>query len=630
MSDFKVADADPRRMTAGEWSQGTHDDHRRMADLAGERATFSMLVQQLQDCHADALYHLHTENAKLKVQLNSLSRANLVAAKLDVNGNGAEQNGHPTNSGPTVDHIAENVLLNDSGHGGRNSECSDDLWEERSNGSEAEAKDGETPAGFEDAICQLPSRQAVKLKQSIDLTEMEVIAQMVEDGDSRSRIRDSVINNNGISTSSFSSFMLTLARNKWFETIFCCLIFLNAIAMAIECEFRGRHLAVTLGEEFDSGRTSIWTNIETDIKTLSFVFGVLFTVEICIKVVGLRMKFFMDGWNYIDALVVAVWLINPLFENAIAINSQVFRLARMVRLLRLIRLVRSIKGFDALYIMTTAMKGSVDALLWTFVFLLIVSMGLALFVNQILQALYFAEDASILSAEQRDVQMQVYIYFGTFLRALFSMFELTLANWPPAIRLLAENVSEWFFLFGVLHKLIIGFAVIGVINGVFMQETFRVASIDDTIMVRQKARAQAAHLAKMKKLFGEAKDLRDIDGLISKEEWITVCADDQVKLWLASMDLSPDDAETLFGLIDASGDGFITLKELVGGVGHLKGPARSVDLLRFMSVTQDNHESVVQGQRQLRNTVFMGSSTRSDFAWECTVESFGSKSNIVI
>ena len=42
------------------------------------------------------------------------------------------------------------------------------------------------------------------------------------------------------------------------------------------------------------------------------------------------------------------------------------------------------------------------------------------------------------------------------------MFEVTLANWPPAARLLAENVSEWFMLFGVLHKLAIGFAVVSV------------------------------------------------------------------------------------------------------------------------------------------------------------------------
>eukprot|EP00971_Amphidinium_carterae_P219129 4349964-Amphidinium_carterae.2 len=39
-------------------------------------------------------------------------------------------------------------------------------------------------------------------------------------------------------------------------------------------------------------------------------------------------------------------------------------------------------------------------------------------------------------------RLEVYLYFGTFSRALLSMFELTMANWPPICRLLMENVSE--------------------------------------------------------------------------------------------------------------------------------------------------------------------------------------------
>ena len=41
----------------------------------------------------------------------------------------------------------------------------------------------------------------------------------------------------------------------------------------------------------------------------------------------------------------------------------------------------------------------------------------------------------------------VYTYFGTFSRSLLTMFEITLANWPPVCRALTENVTEpWFGL----------------------------------------------------------------------------------------------------------------------------------------------------------------------------------------
>merc|ERR1712066_1037125 len=98
----------------------------------------------------------------------------------------------------------------------------------------------------------------------------------------------------------------------------------------------------------------------------------------------------------------------------------------------------------------------------------------------ILEETYFTNESVPLHQRQ-----EVYLRFGTFTRTMFTMFELTLANWTPAIRLLSENVSEFFMLFGVFYKLSVGFAVVGVVNGVFMQETFKVAQTDDAVMVRQ-------------------------------------------------------------------------------------------------------------------------------------------------
>merc|ERR1740130_851063 len=126
----------------------------------------------------------------------------------------------------------------------------------------------------------------------------------------------------------------------------------------------------------------------------------------------------------------------------------------------------------------------------------------SLFLTQVLHASYFSDmGLAGMSAEDIERRQKLYEYFGTFTRCFVSMFELTLANWPPVTRLLAEEVSEWFMLFCLIHKMTIGFAVIGVINGVIMQETFKVASTDDIIMVRQKQRAVALLRMKMSMLF---------------------------------------------------------------------------------------------------------------------------------
>jgi len=88
-----------------------------------------------------------------------------------------------------------------------------------------------------------------------------------------------------------------------------------------------------------------------------------------------------------------------------------------------------------------------------------------LFLVQILQATYFDEiKASDLTEEELKKHHEIYEYFGTCTRCMLSMFEITLGNWPPIARLLSEEVSEWFTLVCLAHKLTIGFAVIGVIT----------------------------------------------------------------------------------------------------------------------------------------------------------------------
>jgi len=162
------------------------------------------------------------------------------------------------------------------------------------------------------------------------------------------------------------------------------------------------------------------------------------------------------------------------------------------------------------------------------------------------------------------------------------MFELTLANWPPVTRLLAEEVSEWFMVFCLIHKLTLGFAVIGVINGVILQETFKVASTDDMIMVRQKQRASGMLKTKMKLLF-ETID-HSGDGHLDFDEFCIILQYPEIKLWLASMDIETDDIHTLFRLCDADGDGTVTADELITRIPRIKGTARSIDLLKILDI----------------------------------------------
>ena len=74
---------------------------------------------------------------------------------------------------------------------------------------------------------------------------------------------------------------------------------------------------------------------------------------------------------------------------------------------------------------------------------------------------------------EHDRAMEVFEYYGNFSRSLVSVFEICLGNHAPPVRVLMENVSEWFGPILLLYRLLVDFAVVKIINGVFLHETRR-------------------------------------------------------------------------------------------------------------------------------------------------------------
>jgi len=372
-----------------------------------------------------------------------------------------------------------------------------------------------------------------------------------------------------------TSWMKSMYKNVWFEPALASVIMLNAVAMIFELQYQGIQLGYELQFKGSTRSASdAWPKAEQVFDVLEWLFGLIFALEMLFRMKVLKMEFFKDAWNWIDVVIVGCFVIERLFF--LPIGTQWIRICRLMRLGRLLTLARTVEGFDHLFLITTAIKGSVGILAWALLLLFVIHMTIALVVGKFLHAAYFDNvDASVAT----DTQQKIYEYFGTWTRAMLSMFEITLANWPPICRLLTEEVSEWFAVVCLVHKLTVGFAVVGVINGVFMKETFRVAETDDIIMVRQKTRCANLHRKNMQHLF-DALDSSG-DGRVSKREFRNLAEFPTVKMWLGSMDLCTDDLDTMFQLIDINGDGGISFEELMIGVAKLQGSARSIDLLTF-------------------------------------------------
>merc|ERR1712007_346167 len=164
--------------------------------------------------------------------------------------------------------------------------------------------------------------------------------------------------------------------------------------------------------------------------------------------------------------------------------------------------------------------------------------------------------------------------WGTFTRAMITMFDITFANHSPATWRLVEYVSEWWALFLLVYKFVIGFAMVRVISGVFLHETFKTAEGNDDLMTLQKRRKKERHARKMRKLLSQAD--KNHDGELDVEELKILFENEEMRIWLAAQELETDDIETLFNLLDSAKDGVVTYGDLVKGVGRLKGTARSI------------------------------------------------------
>lgn len=364
-----------------------------------------------------------------------------------------------------------------------------------------------------------------------------------------------------------------LVKSNKFELFYAAIILANTAVMAAESQYRGFDSGRAIGfKSFDKSSEEMWPGGEHAFLVLEWIFGVLFTLEWVFKILGFRGSFIYQFWNWFDTLLVVFWLADVALAN-MPVDSSLLRLVRLARLLRLLRLARAVQGFDSLVVMTTALQGSMSALFWVAILLLVVQMMFALFLNQIL--MNYMEDES---QDPKDRQ-QIFEYFGTFSRAMLTMFELTLGNWVPVARTLQENVSGFLVAFSIAHKVSLGFACVGVVNGVFMQETFKVAQSDDAMLMRGAENRRKMHVKKMTEFLTYTDDSGD--GKISNSEWTECLKNQQVQFWFAGQGVGLGEADRLFNCLETDGDGKLSPEELVAGVSRLQGPAKSLDLAFF-------------------------------------------------
>lgn len=368
----------------------------------------------------------------------------------------------------------------------------------------------------------------------------------------------------------FESFV----RGPAWEALFAALIVANALVMAADTQYVGLDTGYNIKYPGSTRPASeVWPGARDAFDMLELTFGIIFVVELVVKIVVFRLSFVKAFWNWLDVLIVGGWCLDVLLDVKSVLNPMMLRLFRLVKLMRVAKLFKTFQAFDSLSILMGSMKASVSVLFWSIVVIFVVQLASALLFCQMLSG--YIKNIKLHDTDRLE-KLEVYQFFGTFTRSFLTMLELSLGQWAPVCRMLREQVNEWYVLAVMVYVLLVSFAAVKVISAVFILETQKVAATDEALLILQKER-QTDSLDK--NFAGVFKEIDESgDGHVTKEEFGTLLHDHRVLTWLAALDLDVEQCEGLFSLLD-NGDGKISFQEFVQGVHRLKGPARSVDMI---------------------------------------------------
>lgn len=219
------------------------------------------------------------------------------------------------------------------------------------------------------------------------------------------------------------------------------------------------------------------------LHTIDHALLAVFVVEIVLKLIAYRLRFFTDAWNVFDFIIVGIALVPA---------SEAFSVLRALRIMRALRLIS----------MVPSMRKVVSALLGALP-------GMGSIVTLLLLVIYVA--AVMATKLFHDAAPE---FFGTLGRSGFTLFQImTVEGWPDIARQVMK-VEPWAWVFFVTYLVTATFTVLNlfiavIVNAMQEQVEEEVKHIED---------AEAKDSARDSEILAEIRALRaEIAALRSRE-----------------------------------------------------------------------------------------------------------------
>ncbi|GJQ63000.1 MAG: hypothetical protein SCALA702_20530 [Melioribacteraceae bacterium] len=158
----------------------------------------------------------------------------------------------------------------------------------------------------------------------------------------------------------------------------------------------------------------------------------VFVVEIMLKVYAFDLKFFKNGWNIFDFIIVSI----ALFPSGSGLS--------VLRTLRIFRSFRLLKAVPKLRFIVEALLHSIPSIMWIFVLLLII-----FYVFAVIGTFLFGAEFPH--------------FFGSLGKSMYSLFQvMTLESWSMGISRPVMEVFPYAFLYFIPFILIATYTTLNI------------------------------------------------------------------------------------------------------------------------------------------------------------------------
>ena len=221
-----------------------------------------------------------------------------------------------------------------------------------------------------------------------------------------------------------------LVEAAWFQNTILIVIAINAIIMGLQTS------------------PAIEAAVGPVLAVLDYICLGIFIIEIILKLFAYGIRFFTDGWNWFDLIIVVCSVFSGLAFLKVLRVFRIFRIFRTFKALKGLRAMRLVSRLDKLRMIIGAIGRSIPGISWSAVLLLLIYYILAL-IGTTLFGEAFPD------------------WFGSIAKSLYTLFQvMTLESWSMGISRPVMEVFGWAWVYFVPFVLISSFVIMNVVVGI--------------------------------------------------------------------------------------------------------------------------------------------------------------------